>query len=173
VKNEKKAPTDHVAENLLFLPLAAYGGLGLISPSYLKGQDIIFPQLGQSVKPPFCLAVMRVRISISVWHPWLSTLRTMHGYLGEAGSMLLICVPLKAVKTMLAKTTRVPMTTNKLNFSTFIPFAPLWCTLGSVIRYYFVLCELVFDLTKAVRIPKLQKISNIPKKLSLTGFHLI
>ena len=68
-KSEKKAPTDYIAENLIFLPLGAYGGLGLISPSHLRRRDIIFPQLGQSVKPPFCLAAMRVRISISVWHP--------------------------------------------------------------------------------------------------------
>ena len=42
MKNEKKAPTDHVAENLLFLPLTAYGGLGLISPWYLRGKILYF-----------------------------------------------------------------------------------------------------------------------------------
>jgi len=118
----KKAPTDYVAENLVRLPLRAYGGLGLLSPWYLRQQGIIFAQFRQSVKPPFCLAAMRVRISISVWHPWLSTLRTMHGCLYGAGTVLLICAPLRAVKTMLAKTTKVVMKTNKLNFSTFIPF---------------------------------------------------
>lgn len=116
---------------------------------------------------------MRLRISISVWHPWLSTLRTMHGYLYEAGSTFLVCVPLKAVNTMLAKTTKVVITTNKLNFSTFIPFTPFRCALESPMPWYCVLSESLFDLTKAVRIPKLQKTSNIPKKLSLTGFRLI
>ena len=119
---QKKAPTDCMAENLVRLPLGAYGGLGLVSPLYLRRHDIIFAQFRQSVKPPFFLAAMRVRISISVWHPRLSTLRTMHGYLYGAGSVLFICIPLRAVKTMLAKTTKVVMRTNKLNFSTFIPF---------------------------------------------------
>ena len=78
---QKKAPTDCVAESLEPLPLGAYGGSGLVSPSYLVRQDIIFLNFRQSVKPPFCLASTRVRISISVSQPRLSTLSTMHGCL--------------------------------------------------------------------------------------------
>ena len=118
----KKTPTDCLAENLEPPPLRAYGGLGLTSPSYLREKDITFAYFSQSVKSPVCLATIRVRISIAVWHPWLSTLRTMHGCLYGADAVLLICIPLKAVKTMPAKTTKVVMRTNKLNFSTFIPF---------------------------------------------------
>ena len=161
-----------MAENLVRLPLGAYGGLGLVSPLYLRRHDIIFAQFRQSVKPPFFLAAMRVRISISVWHPRLSTLRTMHGCLYEADSVLLMCVPLRAVKTMLAKTTKVIMTTNKLNFSTFIPLPSHMCIRWP---YPMIFCpaRAAFDLIKAVRIPKLQKSSKISKKLSLTIFGLI
>ena len=121
---QKKAPTDYLAENLEPLPLRAYGGSGLLSPSYLVGQDIIFLNFRQSVKPPFCLASTRLRISISVSQPRLSTLRTIHGCLYGTDCMLLICNPLIAVKTIPANTTRVVMTTKTLNFSNFIPFTP-------------------------------------------------
>jgi hypothetical protein len=121
---QKKAPTDCLAENLEPLPLRAYGGSGLPSPSYLVQQDIILLNFCQSVKPPFCLASTRVRISITVSQPRLSTLTTMHGCLYGADCLLFICSPLRAVKTMPAKTTKVVITTKTLNFSNFIPFTP-------------------------------------------------
>jgi hypothetical protein len=52
----------------------------------------------------------------------------------------------------------------------FFDLHPLSPLSGELYRVDFVLPELLFDSIKAVRIPKLQKSSNISTKLSLTVF---
>ena len=131
---------------------------------------MIFARSRQSVKPPFLLfyhVAGRLRISISVWHPWLSTLRTIHGCLYEVFFLLCICFPLTAIKIILAKTTMVLIKIHRLNRSTFIPFTLIDVNSVAFNRSYFLLPELIFVLTKQKKYQSREKSQRSPKNLHL------